>query len=154
MPNNQCETFEFIYKLWTSNVHWLNFTPYLRVMNGSGQFKVRTNLKSFEVIPNTSTTSSHLNELCTIGPREQKFVFACFALKAPACTAFYFFQKLCIKGQHFCNFVPYFKILQHNPRCAYVHIFCEGCAPYAPSAQLCTSCISCTCQTTNAKLLN
>ena len=80
MPNNQCETFEFIYKLWTSNVHWLNFTPYLRVMNGNGQFYVHTILKSFEVIPHTSTTSGHLNELCTTGPRVQNIVFKLLVL--------------------------------------------------------------------------
>ena len=42
MPNNQCETFEFIYKLCTPNVHWLSFEPYLRVMAGNSKFNVRT----------------------------------------------------------------------------------------------------------------
>ena len=48
MPNNQCETFEFIYKLCNSNVHWLSFEPYLRVMTGNSQFNVRTALNFFK----------------------------------------------------------------------------------------------------------
>ena len=42
MPNNQYETFEFIYKLCTSNVYWLSFEPNLRVMTANNQFNVRT----------------------------------------------------------------------------------------------------------------
>ena len=51
MPNNQCETFEFIYKLCTSNVHWLSFEPYLRVMTGNSQFNVRTVLNFSKEYP-------------------------------------------------------------------------------------------------------
>ena len=51
MPNNQCETFEFIYKLRTSNVHWLSFEPYLRVMTGNSQFNVRTVLNFSKEYP-------------------------------------------------------------------------------------------------------
>ena len=85
---------------------------------------------------------------------ELRIQVSSFALKSPACTTFYLFQRLCIKGQHFCNIVPYFKIVLHIPTCAYDHTFCVGCAPYAPRAHLRTICRSCTCRTTYAKLLN
>ena len=75
MLNNQCETFEFIYKLWTSNVLCLNFTPYLRVMTGNSQFNDRTVMNSFDVIPHASTTSGPLNEMCNTSPRVQNYVF-------------------------------------------------------------------------------
>ncbi len=125
MPNNQCETFEFIYKLCTSNVHSkLSFEPYLRVMTGNMRFNVRTDSEFFEVIPHASTTSGPLNELCTTSPRVRNFVFKLLVLnKRPRVHNFFPFQKLCIKGQHLCNFVPYFEILHHNPTCAYVRTF-------------------------------
>ena len=155
MPNNQCETFEFIYKLCTSNVHWLSFEPFLRVMTGSSQsmfvpfwiFRRNTprkhNIGSFEWVVHHKPTCAEL-----------RIQVASFEQKYPACTTFFPFQKLCIKGKHWCNFVPYFEILHHNPTCAYVRTFWLGCAPYAPRAQLRTIFRSCTCRTTNVKLLN
>ncbi len=126
MPNNQCETFEFIYKLCTSNVHWLSFEPYLRVMTGNSQFNVRTVLNFFEVIPHASTTSGPLNELCTTSPRVRNFVFKLLVLNKKTCVHnFFSFSKVVHqRTTTWCNFVPYFEILHHNPTCAYVRTFC------------------------------
>ncbi len=89
--NNQCETFEFIYKLCTSNVHRLSFEPYLRVMTGNSQFNVRYRYEFFEVIPHASTTSGPLNELCTTSPRVQNFVFKLLVLNKNTLRAQLFF---------------------------------------------------------------
>ena len=122
MPKNRCETFEFIYKLWTSNVYWLNFTPYLRVMTGNSQFNDRTVLNSFDVIPHASTTSCPLNELCTTSPRVQNFVFKLLVLnKKTLCAQLFFLFKSCASKDN--TGVTLFPISKFYTTTPHVHMF-------------------------------
>ncbi len=85
---------------------------------------------------------------------ELRIQVASFELKYPTCTTFYPFQKLCIEGNIWCNFVPYFEIVHHDPTCAYVRAFVRVVHLTPLRAHIRTIFMSCTCRTTNVKLLN
>ena len=103
MPNNQCETFEFIYKLCTSNVYWLRS-------------------KFIEVIPHASTISGPLNELCTTSPHVQNFVFKLLVLNKKALhTQLFFLFKSCASKEN--TGVTLFPISKFYTTTPHVHMF-------------------------------
>ncbi len=110
----------------------------------------------FEVIPHASTTSGPLNELCTTSPRVRNFVFKLLVLNKKTLHAQLFsFSK--VVHQRTTLGVTLFLISKFYTTTPHVHMFVlsvSGCAPYAPRAQLRTIFRSCTCRTTNVKLLN
>ncbi len=86
---------------------------------------------------------------------ELRIQVASFEQKYPACTTFSFSKVVHQRRTSWCNFVPYFEILHHNPTCAYVRTLLLGLCTLRPTCATSVPFLGVVhARTTNVKLLN